>query len=138
MPAMRPKTRDDLTMVEFEDEVVVLTGHGDHAHVHYLDPAATLVFRLCDGTATAAETAAQLAEVSGQPEDVLERQVRELTRTFRRAGLLTAKPVIRRPKPVAHEEHGGNGDAHDHDHDHQHGAVVDERGRIRKEVPRND
>jgi hypothetical protein len=135
MPAMKPKARDDLATIEFEDEIVVFAGHGDHSHLHYLDPAATLAFRLCDGTATVAETAAELAAAQGAPADQVERSFRDYVRGLRRMGLLTAKPVIRtRPTPAD----GDDDHAEAHEHEHHHGVVVDERGRIRKEVPRSD
>jgi len=138
LPAMKPKARDDLTTIDFDDEIVVFTNHGGHRRLHYLDPGAALALRLCDGTATVAETAAEVADAYGEPADKVERSLRELVRDFRRRGLLTAKPVIR-TRPASADLAGGEpAEAHEHAH-HQHdGTMVDERGRIRKEVPRSD
>jgi PqqD family protein of HPr-rel-A system len=84
--AQRPAVRDDLTVVELDGEAVVYDEEtGD---LHHLNPTATLVFRLCDGTGTARELAADIAEAYRQPPHEVERQIRGLLRRFRRAGLL--------------------------------------------------
>jgi PqqD family protein of HPr-rel-A system len=84
--AQRPKVREDLHVVELDGEAVVYDEvSGD---LHHLNPVATLVLELCDGTATAREVAVDVASaVDDAPPDV-ERHVRRCIRTFRTVGLL--------------------------------------------------
>jgi hypothetical protein len=97
-----------------------------------MNPSAATVFRLCDGTGTPIELAADIADVYGLPVKQVERDVVKLVRTFRRQGLLTVKPVVRK-RPADHEHE------HEHDHEHEHSdATPDERQRIRREVPENE
>lgn len=56
--------------------------------LHYLNATASLVFSLCDGTATARELARDIADAFAQPPDEVERQVRTVLRAFRRQHLL--------------------------------------------------
>ena len=86
MAATKPRVREDLTVVELDGEAVVYDERtGD---LHHLNPTATLVFGLLDGSATGRELAADLADAYGQPfEEVLE-QVHVLLRGFRKAKLL--------------------------------------------------
>jgi hypothetical protein len=131
---LKPKTRDGLVIADFGEELVVCEPSPGHSQIHYLNPSAATVFRLCDGTGTPAELAADIADAYGVPVKQLERDVVGLVRTFRRQGLLTFKPVVRK-RPVEHD--------HDHDHGHQHehehsDATPDERQRIRREVPENE
>jgi PqqD family protein of HPr-rel-A system len=82
----RPAARVGLTVVELDGEAVVYDDEtGD---LHHLNPTATLVFSLCDGTGTAHELAVDVAQAYGEPVDDIERQIRSLLRRFRRAGLL--------------------------------------------------
>jgi hypothetical protein len=117
MAALKPKTRSELGVVEVGDELVVFDPAAEL--VHHLNPSAALVFGLCDGTATMRETSVELAAATGRPQDEVERDVRALVRELRRAELLERKPRAR------------NGDAKDE-------QPVDQRGGIRKEVPRSD
>jgi PqqD family protein of HPr-rel-A system len=95
MPLVRPKVRDDLTVVELDGEAVIY----DEAttELHHLNPTATIVFRLCDGTCTMREMSVDIADAFGVPADEVEPQVRSLIRTFRGSGLLqpTASKVDR-------------------------------------------
>jgi PqqD family protein of HPr-rel-A system len=84
--AMKPKIRSDLAMVEVEGEIVVYDpAAGD---LHYLNPTASIVYRLCDGTGTVKELSADMADAFGIPPNEMERQVRSLMRKFRKAGIL--------------------------------------------------
>ncbi len=121
-----------MVVADFGDELVVCEPNPGHSQIHYLNPSAATVFRLCDGTGTPAELAADIADAYGLPVKQIERDVVRLVRTFRRQGLLTVKPVVRK-RPDEHEHD------HDHEHDHEQGdEVSDERHRIRREVPENE
>jgi hypothetical protein len=133
MPALKPKIREGLAIADFGQELVVSDCQHGHSHLHYLNPSATLVFRICDGTGSVPELAADIADLYGLPPGAVEPDVREIIRGFRRMGLLTFKPVARRPAPNDEHHHG-------HEHDHAHSAVEppDERARIQREVPPSD
>jgi PqqD family protein of HPr-rel-A system len=86
VPATKPRVRKDLTVVELDGEAVVYDERtGD---MHHLNPTATLVFGLCDGTATGRELAQDLAGAYGQPVDEVVQQVQVLLRQFRKAKLV--------------------------------------------------
>jgi PqqD family protein of HPr-rel-A system len=83
---IRPKARADLAVVELDGEAVIYDPvSGD---LHHLNPTATVVFSLCDGSASIRELAVEIAEVFGQPTDEIEAQVRRLLRGLRKQGLL--------------------------------------------------
>lgn len=86
MPAARPKVRDDLTVVELDGEAVVY----DEAsgELHHLNPSATLVFGLLDGSATVHELALDMSDAFGVAVAEMESQVRELTGRFHALGLI--------------------------------------------------
>jgi hypothetical protein len=127
---LKPKTRPGLVVADFGEELVVCEPSPGHSQIHYLNPSAATVFRLCDGTGTPTELAADIADAYGLPIKQVERDVVKLVRTFRRQGLLTVKPVVRK-RPADHD--------HEHDHEHEHiDATPDERQRIRREVPENE
>jgi PqqD family protein of HPr-rel-A system len=86
MPAIKPKIRGDLAVVELDGEAVIY--NDDDGSLHHLNPTATIVLSCCDGTATIKEFSADLAEAFSVPADELERQVRALLRDFRKKGLL--------------------------------------------------
>jgi coenzyme PQQ synthesis protein D (PqqD) len=113
--ATKPKARDDLAVLECENEAVVYDPRNDR--VHQLNASAALVFGLCDGTATVKETAAELAEAFGRPPKEIEPDVRSVVRGFKEAQLLLAKST------------GGTESKAEHD--------ADERERVRMEVPRS-
>lgn len=83
---MKPKIRDDLTVVELDGEVVIYDERTDD--IHHLNPTASVVFSLCDGLSTVREMAGEIAQAFGAEEDQVEREVRALLREFRKAGLL--------------------------------------------------
>jgi PqqD family protein of HPr-rel-A system len=90
LPPTKPQIREDLTVVELDGEAVVYDERtGD---LHHLNPTATLVFGLCDGTATGRELASDIAEAYGQPVDDVVEQVQRLLRQFRKVKLIKAAP----------------------------------------------
>jgi PqqD family protein of HPr-rel-A system len=86
MPATKPLIRKDLTVVELDGEAVVYDERtGD---LHHLNPTATLVFGLCDGTATGRELAQDIAAAYDRPVDEVVDQVHGLLRQFRKVKLI--------------------------------------------------
>lgn len=83
---IRPKAREDLAVLELDGEAVIYDEQD--GNVHFLNSTATLIFGLCDGTATIRQLSGDLADVFGRPLDEIESQVRSLLRRLRRAGLL--------------------------------------------------
>jgi PqqD family protein of HPr-rel-A system len=82
----RPRARDGLTVLELDGEAVVYDE--ETGNLHYLNPTATVVFTLCDGTATASELSADVADAYGIPAGEVEPQLRRLLRQLKRIGLL--------------------------------------------------
>jgi PqqD family protein of HPr-rel-A system len=86
MPAMKPKARADLAVEDIEGEALIYDERtGD---LHHLNPTATIVFSLCDGTATVKEMSGDVSAAFQMPADQVEREIRALIRDFRKAGLL--------------------------------------------------
>jgi PqqD family protein of HPr-rel-A system len=110
MPALKPKVRADLTAVEIQGEAVVYDPQG--VRLHHLNPAAAVVFQLCDGSGTVKELAEDIAEALGLPQDDVTDQVRRVVDDFRQAGFLDGKA----PKPTVHVHH-----RHAHDEESVHG-----------------
>lgn len=98
MAAMKPKSRPDLAVFEVEDELVLFDP--EVARVHHLNPTGGLVFRLCDGTATMAETASEIAEIYKMGAKEVEPEVRAAVRDLRKAGLLVQKPLRSKRSPA--------------------------------------
>lgn len=93
MRAVKPKVRGDLTVVELDGEAVIyMEESGD---LHHLNPTATIVFGLCDGTTTMREIAKEISDAFGVPVDEVEVQVRDLIRRFRKVKLLELSPSAR-------------------------------------------
>ncbi|MGH2554736.1 MAG: PqqD family protein [Actinomycetota bacterium] len=86
MPALKPKIRSDLSVVEMEGEAVIYDDLTNQ--IHYLNRTATIVFNLCDGRATIADFSRDIAEAFSLSQPEVERQVRALIRDFREAGFL--------------------------------------------------
>ena len=82
----RPETRRDLTCVEIDGEGLVYDVEVDT--IHALNPLATVVFQLCDGKATIAETSAGIADAFGVPCEKVQKDVEEAVLQFSVAGLL--------------------------------------------------
>jgi hypothetical protein len=87
VPHVRPKVREDLTVVELDGEAVIFDE--ETTDLHHLNPTATIVFGLCDGTSTIPQMSLEISEAFGVPADEVETQVRTLLRRFRKAKLLT-------------------------------------------------
>ena len=134
MAGRRPKVREDLTVLEVDQEAVVFDERsGD---LHHLNPTAALVFGLLNGSATARELSADLAAAFRLPTAKMERAIKDLVAEFRDIGLLEgALPLAAADRPDAA--------SHDHDHQHQHDHpsgdenAMDEREQIREEKPRS-
>lgn len=73
-------------MVELDGEAVIYDD--ESGELHHLNPTATIVFNLCDGTATIKELSAEIANAFEQPAAEVEKQVRTLLREFRKVNLL--------------------------------------------------
>ena len=81
-----PKIREGVSAVEIDGEAVIFVQHG--AQLHHLNPAAAIVYSLCDGTGTVADLAADIAEAFGAPPDQVEREVQAVVDTFDEIGIL--------------------------------------------------
>lgn len=88
MPALKPKIRSDLSVVQMEGEAVIYDERS--GQIHYLNRTATIVFNLCDGSSTIPEFSKDIAEAFSLSAGEVERQVRSLIRNFREAGFLEA------------------------------------------------
>jgi PqqD family protein of HPr-rel-A system len=86
LPAMKPRVREDLEIVELDGEAVIYDE--DTRELHHLNPAATIVLSLCDGTLAVKEMAAEISSAFGMAADEVEPQVRKVLKDFRKAGLL--------------------------------------------------
>jgi hypothetical protein len=83
---VKPKARTGLTVVELDDEAVIYVE--ENGELHHLNPTATIVFGLCDGSSTISEMSRDISEAFNVPLKDVEGQVRALVRQFRSAGLL--------------------------------------------------
>jgi hypothetical protein len=86
---MKPRVREDLEIVELDGEAVIY----DEAtrELHHLNPTATIVLSLCDGTLAVKEMVAEISGAFGMAAAELEPQVRRVVREFRKAGLLNGR-----------------------------------------------
>jgi hypothetical protein len=133
MPAMKPKVRDDLIVVEVEGENVVYDQR--KWDILHLNPTATIVFNLCDGTSTVKEMAADIADVFRVPAVQVESQVRSLIRDFKESSLLEGSIVPEhrhRPSVLRVVEEADKGDGGEAGR-----ADVDEREHTREEKDSN-
>jgi PqqD family protein of HPr-rel-A system len=89
VPTTKPRARDDLTVVELDGEAVIYDEVG--GDLHHLNSSATIIFALCDGTQTARQISAEIAQAFSLPPQEVEPQVRTVVRDLRRAGLLDLK-----------------------------------------------
>jgi PqqD family protein of HPr-rel-A system len=117
LAASKPRLRDDVTLVEIDREAVVYDPSS--RLVHYLNPMASLVLQLCDGTATVKETIGELADAQESTPDEIAPSVQTLMRQFRRLGLVTPSKGADTLRALTEGDH-------------------DERETIRREVPRSD
>lgn len=84
---IRPRVREDLAVVEIDGEAVVYDEHNDD--LHHLNPTATVIFGLFDGSATIRELSKDISQAFDVPAHDVETQVRALLRQFRKVGLMT-------------------------------------------------
>jgi PqqD family protein of HPr-rel-A system len=90
MAPLKPKVREDLAVEELDGEAVVFDERS--GELHYLNPTATIVFKLFDGSATVKELSADIATAFRAQQADVERHVRALMREFRKKGLLAELP----------------------------------------------
>ena len=83
---MRPSVRPDLTIVELDGEAVVYDDAS--GELHHLNPSATIVLSLCDGSTTVEEMISLISEASGYIAPELADQVRDTLERFSAAGLI--------------------------------------------------
>lgn len=81
-----PRVRDDLVVVELDGEAVVFDERT--CDLHYLNPTATVVFGLCDGTGSVEELASDIAAAFGADETQVRRDVAAVVADFERTGFL--------------------------------------------------
>jgi len=86
MPPIRPRVRDDVAVVEIDGELVVYDER--NGELHHLNPSASVVFQLLDGTATMRELADEIARTLDASPERVEAEIRTVQRHLRRAGLL--------------------------------------------------
>ena len=81
-----PKVKEHLTSVEIEGEAVIY----DEAdgNLHHLNRTATMVFAMCDGTATVEEVSGDISEAYGVPLEQVIEEVTLLIERFVEANLL--------------------------------------------------
>jgi len=94
VPPVKPRAREGLTVVELDGEAVIYDEDG--GDLHHLNPTATIVFGLCDGTSTMRQMSLDISEAFGVPAVEVEGQIRTLIRSFRKARLLEPSPNPRR------------------------------------------
>jgi len=122
MPALKPKVRADLVVVEVDGEAVVYDPLD--VMLHHLNPTAAVVFKLCDGSGTVRELSEDMAEVLGLPVNTVLRQVRRVVSQFKESGLLHGHPR----KILEHQHrHSGMGDGHSHQHSEEREEETDGR-----------
>ncbi len=86
MELNRPVVRTDVAVVELDGEAVIYDEHSEK--LHHLNPTATLLYTLCDGTATVAELANDLAAEFEIPLEEMEHHLRHLVGRLHEEGLL--------------------------------------------------
>ena len=82
----RPQTRQDLTVVELDGEAVIYDEVT--ADIHHLNPTATIVFSLLDGTATIPELAEDISATFGVPLRQAADEIGSLVRELEGSALL--------------------------------------------------
>ena len=86
----RPLLREDLAIVELDGEAVIYDEAT--ADLHHLNPTATSILWLCDGSATIAESISQMADAYGVSASDIAGEVRGVLEEFGRRGLLQEGP----------------------------------------------
>jgi PqqD family protein of HPr-rel-A system len=118
VPAAKPRLAEAITVAAIDGEAVLYDSR--NGHVHHLREEDAQVVALCQGSATTAELAQALAEAQRLAPADADRQVRTSLRDLRKLGLL-AQGKRSAATPPGTEE-----------------LNLDERGRIRMEVPVSD
>jgi PqqD family protein of HPr-rel-A system len=118
MPAAKPRLAEAITVAEIDGEAVLYDSR--NGHVHHLRQENAQVVALCDGSATTAELAQALADEQRLAPADADRQVRTSLRDLRKLGLLAQGKRGTATRPGTEE------------------VDLDERGRIRMEVPVTD
>lgn len=84
--AERPTARADLTIIELDGEAVVYDD--TTGELHHLNPSASIVMSLCDGTLTVADMADAISDALAVPVDDLAVHVRGAVERLSEAGLI--------------------------------------------------
>ena len=90
VPLVKPIARTDLIVEELDGEAVIYDE--ETTELHHLNPTATIVFGLCDGTSTVGEMSAEIAAAFGVPIEQVEPQVRTLDRAVPSGEAARARP----------------------------------------------
>jgi hypothetical protein len=93
----KPKTRDELVLVDVDADGLVYQRELDRIYV--LNPLAKLVFQLCDGKGTVAETASGIAEAFGVPLERVQPDVERTVRSFAVGQLFEPESGAEGPPP---------------------------------------
>lgn len=116
-PEFAPARRSGIAWVELDGEAVLYDADG--GGVHALNPTATLVWQLLDGTATLATLADELAEAFAADPRQIAGDLEQLVGALATSGVLAGtgpSPADPELAAGAHADH----DHADHDHDHPH------------------
>ena len=116
MTEVRPKLRDDVTIVEVDQEAVAYDPLSKL--VHYLNPMGSIVLQLCDGTSTVDETIAELAEAQEIEPTEIDESIRALVDNFISVGLVEPGEAATKLRESGEQE--------------------DKRAKVRREVPRSE
>ncbi|MDQ4131261.1 MAG: PqqD family protein [Actinomycetota bacterium] len=96
--ATRPRARTDLTVVEIDGEALILDARV--SQLHRLNSTGRVIFSLCDGSATVAELAADIAELYDLPSEDVHTHVGTLLSGLQAAGLLEDAAQVEAGSPV--------------------------------------
>ena len=97
MPLLKPMARADLLVVELDGEAVIYDE--DSTDLHLLNPTATVVFGMCDGTSTMQEISAEIADAFDVPIDQVEPEVRTLVRSCVERSSWPTSLTVRKVRP---------------------------------------
>ena len=123
MSATKPRLAEDVTVCDIDGEAVVYDPTGQQ--IHYLNYSAALMLDLCDGTATIRQMAEAVADVYEMQVDEVEKQVRKTVRDLRLRSLL--EPTTKKGVQKLEELRAAQREV----------AQLDQRGRVRMQVPRS-
>lgn len=86
MSLVKPRLRSDLESVEIDGEAILYDPV--NVSVHHLNPTATAIASLFDGTVTIRDLSQEISEAYDVPTKEVEPQIRKLVREFRKLQLL--------------------------------------------------